>query len=655
MMDVMVNESNHLIDEILLKFVELMNIKLNADGSFEGSIGDWDKQQLVKDIANSRELDETGLTTFMLLRGTIEQRLKTMVFTAHDFLTRPDYVQRSMAATVALHKELADPFIVSSIDAFTRKIRSTALNFGFEKIDELERLLANSNDLAWVRRNALVSMQNLKAHQFTQGQGEKTPLQLNPGIYEFWNVNSLVRALQAQQIPGVSICLIRDSQALWSYFVFAVKNGDVITVLTDKQDDPHPAFRKMTRNPSRTLKNRMDQHLFPYQLLDLEEDSRGRFQVIERTQLVPLNIDLVKLCEFKDLDADQFIWAILVLELIRDKYWKENHQLPELSYTGEMVVEPLSLVGAESALIKTGAYKPLELPPLKPEDISAESTATQWGNEPTGFNHWMEERYAAQVPETVLNVIGEEKQKLLPAALGLTENHFGETHDLIKFEMLDPQQFGTATDIDRDRKWAARVNQCRMMQTFAVEEFERERQSVIDWYVSHVKDNREFLIDVAVQGELIAPVWRPKEFGSDVGLYKPNKVSHEAEGNIVRHMDNKLWTHDNKGDVVFGDWLNPKGWMCCLQPTNRASFYAVFTPTTPGALAKLAGVTIDELPWPLQNWYKGKPYVGNPILDRLDPEDWTLKNPWAEHLSLTVTVCMCKPAFKARLKILNKG
>lgn len=73
---------------------------------------------------------------------------------------------------------------------------------------------------------------------------------------------------------------------------------------------------------------------------------------------------------------------------------------------------------------------------------------------------------------------------------------------------------------------------------------------------------------------------------------------------------------------------------------NRAGVVAIFTPTESAHLAILAGVDIDELPEQIRYWKKDEPYVGNSILDRLDPEDWVLKDYFRElsfHITFTIS------------------
>jgi hypothetical protein len=49
----------------------------------------------------------------------------------------------------------------------------------------------------------------------------------------------------------------------------------------------------------------------------------------------------------------------------------------------------------------------------------------------------------------------------------------------------------------------------------------------------------------------------------------------------------------------------------------------------------------------LQHWYTMEPYDGNPILERTDPADWAIKNPWHEHLQIQVGLALSRKAFNA--------
>jgi len=85
-----------------------------------------------------------------------------------------------------------------------------------------------------------------------------------------------------------------------------------------------------------------------------------------------------------------------------------------------------------------------------------------------------------------------------------------------------------------------------------------------------------------------------------------------------------------------------------------ASIMTIFTPNCPEALSVFLGLPVDKLPWQMQHWYPSgvEPYSGNAILDRCDPVDWVLENPWTR-FSFRVGVPFSKRAFNARRKALG--
>ena len=87
--------------------------------------------------------------------------------------------------------------------------------------------------------------------------------------------------------------------------MFAVKNGDTITVLTDKAQTPHPAHKSMSRARAvmRGFEERAGKFWFPYKLLDIEVAANQKdLYAKARTALVPLNAEAVVLSELKELD-----------------------------------------------------------------------------------------------------------------------------------------------------------------------------------------------------------------------------------------------------------------------------------------------------------------------------------------------------------------
>lgn len=698
---------NDLVNEALHRWMRLTGAVFDEDGNLKRKAKNcpwepWTLSQLTTGLNESRDLDPSGLTTFMMLRGMVESYLRDIKYSAETLILSPETIESQLGPMRAVREVLENPEVVSIIAAFQKQIRDAAVHYGVppgKHMDALEKLIEDKYDLAIIRRDALLSSRRLEAHQFTQGESDTLPPKYSPDVYEFWNVNSLLLAMRAQKFGGISVVLIRDpEQALNSYFIFAIKNKFTFTILTDIQKGPHPAYNRMSRRPDRNLERRAAQNWFPYDLIGIREvkNAEGeteRLVAEVRKQIVPINVEAIPIKPIRDLEAEQFVWTILMFDLIRDRFWVKNERLPELSYTGEMVVEPQALVGAHGSLVKEGLYIPLEMPRLTREDVTAEKTAAQWEREPTAFNGWMVERYGSKVPEEVFNPVGPQAQLLLEAKaddpsflpVTTTEAYYGiagSRKERPHFETLSAVTFGHKEEIKKDRLWVARVNQMKAIQRFADEEFEREKDSVIAWYDAAIEKNREFLLNACAVGELMLPSWKARQM---VGVGATDE-EHEERGKDrrgeVQAMSQKAGDSWWKAHKSYGfhtpkhglgkrveEEVPSRSWrrrtrtihyhVCAERPDVKASIFTVITVSCPEALAVICGVKVGELPWPLQHWYDDHPYHGNSILDRLDPEDWVLKNPWMPEgwrstgLKLEVGISLSKSAYNARRKALG--
>jgi len=651
------NPVNDLVNEALVAWGKLVKLpKAKGNVIQYKNWDEFDNEKRLKLLNKSREQDPTGLTTFMLLRGLTENLLKKIKVSAYALILEPQAIETQLQPMRRLRDILEDERVVTLISDFQNQLREAAVHYGLKDTEGLEALLEDKYELASVRRDALHAIEKLKPFQFVQGKPDPAPPKYNKQIFEFWNINSVLQALISQRLSGVSLILIRDPEQVFaSFFIFAVRNGETITILTDRAATPHPRFWKMTRRPDRDLERR-DLFRFPYELLDLKlSDDQRRIYAAARHSLVPYNVQGVPLKELADLPADEFVWTVLMFDLIHDRYWTQNLLLPEVSYTAEMIVEPHVLVGADGALVREGHYKPLKVEPYKPEDITAKSTAKQWHHASTGFNRWMVEHYGPKAPN-VLNTVGEPArangeqvlQEFEKAIAVKRKEHFWFSDDEREnvLETLSPIAFGTAKELERDRQWVARYNQMAPIQKLAEADYDKHKESTLTWIAERANKNAELFLRAAAQGSLMVPSAR---------WHAGFKIKRRPKVTQVNAMRSGVGR--DLGVALPGEWTPSIIWLGAdpkrrgrtpdegyLRPL-RPSCWFMFRPNCPEALAVLCGVKVSELPIWLQHWYKDEPYHGNPILDRVDPEDWKLHNPWLD-LDVSVGLALTKRGLK---------
>jgi hypothetical protein len=635
----------------------------------------------VEHLNNAQLYDPTGLTTFGMLRGHLHETMQGESITYFDLLKNWAKFQKTFSEFRQMNDELESADALEVWATFEQSIRDMGAHYKATEPDALERVIKDTTVLPFIRYSAFSSVEKkLRVNQFLQGDGTTEPFKVHGKIFEFWNINSLIRAAATAQFNGAALCLIRDSEHEFaSFFCFAVKAGEVLTILHDKAQVSHPEYNSMSRRPDRDLRSRAEENWFPYQLLEIEPTGEGdRLKMKDRNQLVKYQDELVPLADIGSLDAEQIIWLGSILDLIAKKYGGAQPKLESsLSYTVEMIRRPDALVPAESSLIVQDKYKPLELPVIKAAELTAETAKTKADFEKPSYGHnrHVFERFKHIVPDEALNLIGGDERKLLRESnseLGkmVKKDVWSKEPDtyVVPLKTFSPLEFGTPEQIERDRYWFARYNQISIIDNAAQREFAEKSVEVCKWYKQKVRANKNNLLNAVAALECVVEVglWRSDyrviwEMEQKIRKENPDEkfvhiTSFPFKDEIVKTkfenilsvwmIDSKtsLWhqTREDAGDVWFGGWENyPYRYVCLDDLWTRAGVAAFFTPTESAHLAILAGVEIDELPEQIRFWNKSDPYVGNSILDRLDPEDWILED-YFKKLNFHVTFTMSK-------------
>lgn len=651
--------NNGIVNEILATWEVLLSDEKMSSLLKSNAHSKWTMVKVSKAINDSRKLDLSGLTTFMLLIGFLEDFMAGFSISLLTLVNQKDLCFRYISLTAKLYAQLRNESVTCRIDDLHEDLNAAAIHYAYEDRPAMDEWLKDRHSFGLIRKAALESMESLEVHRFAQAPSA-TPvdLKVNHDIYEMWNINSLLQAIRAQEMPGITMVMIRDPVALYSFFVFAIAKGDTITLLTDKPTFPHPGFKRMSRRPDRALEDRVGQHLFPYYLLNVEVSEDGRrLHLKQRDALVPIHQKAVALEKLSDLPPAEFIWAILMFDLIQEKYGKSDVEVADLSYTGEMIINPTVLIDREAPLVKKGAYQHLELEAIRQSEITTEATASQWKTSPVAHNQWMVDRYRDRVPDNALNAIGTGVQDAVEAyeqTTGLPtiqDRGWGDPVKLLDLMTLDPTSFGSAECLQNDRVWTARTNQIAIIKNLAEDEFKKTQKEALQWYQKAVDDNFDFCLDAVARGSVILP---SRHANKTKPWDDPPIMTEKRVVRAIKRGRTPYGGH-HRGQVhIDGGRYSSDEIYCYDKPLVLASVWGIIKPDCAEALAVLCGLkSREELPWQFRYWLSTNsiPYTGNSILDRLDPID-NLRNPWSG-LSLEVVVGLSKNAVHARRRGLD--
>lgn len=637
------------IEKALELWIELTGVDPQST-SFK--YGDWDIHEMNKALKEGLELDTTNALALLMLDYFaycyFDQRSFTVQQSIDDFSSIQEYLNKCHELLEILKKPELE---VVRLD-FQNHIRE-AMSFYDVKRKDVDILISDRHSLVFLWRDALKAINIFEVFQFLQGGfDEKTPVYIQD-VHEFWNINSLLKYMCVFSENGISLNLIRSQDGVRSYFAFAVRNGANLSILSDKHKYTHPLQHRMTRSPGRHLAERMYKNHFPYDLLNIEIDHKRNARVLDSGTpgLVPYQKEALKLKRIQDLEPQQVIWIFMMFSLITEKFWKNKFKTKQLSYTGEMVKVDRSLIDfAETQPLAVERYRSIKAPALKVEDVLHENVKDQWKRKPTKKNKWLEDRYKDKVPNRLLNLCSTSTEIQWVSRKTLILRHEDETQtgksrllryygstDQYKLQALDPTEFGTQKELVRDQKWFARYNFAQLIQREADLEFEKRKDEITNWYRDAVTANLPVLLKAIQQREFKVIGLTHKSFGDTLSKEKQNIMSIYS---WEKWNDKRYYSFPYFGfhTVILEGSGKDKYRHCCYFTNQRATIQVIFEPTTYLALEELTG---QELPDVLQNWVKQDQYSGNSILDRVDPMEWVVENPWKE-INFNVEIYLTK-------------
>ena len=622
-----------------------------------------------EELREALELDPTEITANLLLGSFARAHFRNTHVTQAQLLADTPGILALLEKPRRLMGILDRPEIAERRDQFIANVASALEMYDAADRDAIKNLLSSQDGMAYLRRDALRSMANLSVHQFLDGDPE--PATVKPVYYRFvhqwFNINSMLD-FAASQAPGVSLNLIRDPNDYQSYFCFAIRNGGRLFVLSDVPQNAHPMQPMLSRRPDKDMDRRISRNWFPYDLMGLaynEEDGKLYFDRSEEKGLVVGQSKSLPLRPISKLGPHETVWIAMMFGLIVDRFWRRGHTEKQLSYTAEMVrVQDKMLAAAQKSGLPVKGYTTIDAKPIRLSDVKnvGGEHSSAYGSR-GGANHaWMEERYGDMVVEATLNLIASpERQHTLAIASGEMADgrrRVSESRsimdtgpiDKVNMEKLPSTFFGTQEKIEADRLYVARYNYAVQINTLAFNEYERRHEEVRAWYRAKVDANVETLKSWV--GDHVLWLDSGECHSAFAGnRFYPNFGSKGADRDHLIRSFAYPWDLNNEsqrmmnfgfGAYYIGDWK--KGGSHCAVNGTKASYVFSFCPVNAEEIAIVAGCGISDLPDVLQHYDLLGDHQGNQNLNRVDPMEWAVRNPW-DKLDMRVGIFLSKRAF----------
>lgn len=602
--------------------------------------GHYDAKRLAT-ATSALAYDPSGVSTAMMAEEFHKQHMAGRHFSLTDLLQPSDHIEWLISQTKQLSNLFDADETKAAFSGLRESISSGLKHYEVEINPDYQALLDNNSSLAALRVSAISSSKELQLDQFMRGEPDASGAKpaVMRQVFKWWNINSLLAA--AVNMPcGVSLHLIGTPKVMENYFVFVIRNGGNLYILSDIEKQAHPLQSGMRRRPDRVMENRINKAWFPYELIDIaydEEDERFFETASKARDLVAFQTEWRSLAPINALEPQVTVWLTMMFTLIIQRFWGENVQVEELSYTGEMLLKSETLLDkAERANLPVLANTGLQAQTITRDSISQEIAAEDEIGKTYELTHdWMEKRYGPKVSNEALNLTS--VKGVTPALSLNTSGQVVVMDDSLEKDRTSVMVFGAhgypttrfakASELEKDRKFLARATYADAINKMAKREHDQRESEIRRWFDEAVRANKDSLISYAGGDD----IWILAEGKDCIGTVYNNRAACKSNGRgdnfhqFMRRVE-VGGEHNFWGATELFSWDGSKH--RCVVTGAKASYFVGFSPTNAIELAVVTGCDVSDLPDVLQHWNIRDTRTGNSILNRIDPVAWKVEDPW---------------------------
>lgn len=604
---------------------------------FDDRLSEYDIRQMDDKIKEALEYDETGLFAEAYLCHFFDQYIKKRGFHLEECITNPS-IKEYLEDVCRLHDELQK----SDAEKLISEEANKAMAFYGLKSDKLSVF-----DIAEIRTCATNCItKNLHTLQFSSGTAQKDGFKMSREIRMYKDLNALILLAAKGKVDGVSMAYIRDDDQITnSYFAFVIKNGGNLYLLTDKPVFVHPLQHRYSRCPGRNMSKRIESNFFPYETVANIDTSdlwgSGRYGTREKssslsTVLCDENGD-EKLFEtigaIDTLDQTEAFWFVMMLSLIKEKFYDNAAPQLTLSYTGIQVNHP-AIEKTENALIVQNELPALTMGRITFEDIEDITFDEHYEkNLKSNWNQYLIDRYKDKIGEDILNITDE-------ASIPLLYDKWGEKKksELHAFGLKG--ECGTAEELSYRQKWIGRYNYAQTIRQYLQKDYDDHCCEIYADIRQRMEARIEDIVVLFLQNKLSNRKATSNHTFDRV--YDGEKI---PAGKIMTFE--KWWDDFPHCQYRFGQasrYANKADFRCAL--TGAAPGVVLYIePQTIELLCEVCGCEVSDLPELIQHWTKSRYYCGNHLLDNIDPVAYVLEEDPFNSMDFSFSIILSKKEY----------
>ena len=372
--------------------------------------------------------------------------------------------------------------------------------------------------------NAKMALNKLSSVQFKKGNPAADEPKMIKNINMFYNINHLLSAIcNNSKFDGISLnCIYDSTNPAYTYFCFVIKNGNNVYMVSDKQIETSISRKLEGRSSGRLMDDRICKFLFPYELLNLQ---LSKHTARIDSNMLSSNNDGVLIGNLSNCSKESAIWIMVLVSLLKNKYFNEDIISEPFVYSGGMVAVP-RLDQKEYSLVLRNNYSIIDSPFLTVDEVVNYPLDYDSSDRRHHKNDWLLERYSDRINESYLNLVGDTGQKSVVV---------GETS--LQMYCFDNNYIGEKDDIDYVRRYIARKNLAQQVELFFCKEVEESLIFLDNWYKNKLLERIDFIKRIIVEKTCILTKCKYEKI-------KENKLDAWKNGEKISHDDVYCFSKD---------------------------------------------------------------------------------------------------------------
>ena len=333
------------------------------------------------------------------------------------------------------------------------------------------------------------------------------------------------------------------------------------------------------------------------------------------------------------LSQAEAFWFIMMLSLIKERYYDQTPPTLALSYVGLQINHP-ALEKAENALLVQSALPSLSMDRLSFEDIENMTFGTYYEEHyKSDWNKYLVDRYKNRVSEEILNILDEDGVLRLTDSSGSAK----KTH-LAPFNLST--ECGTEEELSYRQRWIARYNYASTINKYLQSDYDKNCCQIYEDIKQRIDHRLEDIAIMCLRKELV---------DKDAKSYHTFDRVYDGNDKAISVITsfNKWWNEHSSVKYVFGTdsrWGNKADYRCAL--TGEAPGVVISAnPSTVYALCQMCGCEVSALPEYIQHWSKLRHYCGNQLLDNIDPVAYILEEDPFNEMSFSFSIVLSKKEY----------